>query len=365
MTTAQPLPGLGDLSARLAALPGDEALARPWRRGDEAAFWLSRGAWALQAIVLWWEKTRGARRPVFWLPDYFCNGSTAALRQGGARLVFYPLGTDLEPDWPACRERAATTPPDLFVLVHYFGRPADGPRARDFCRASGALLIEDAAHALGPAPGIGEVGDFVFYSPHKVLAVPDGSVLLMTGGDTQAMGDVVTGLGDRPPAPWGWLAKRLAQRAMPAALLRALTRRRGPAFADDPPYVPIAPTTAPSALARRLLARQADRLDAFARRRRENARALAKALEGRPGWRVLASDGEAAPYRLVLRCDDAEAVFRQLRRRGCPVESWPDLPPEVLAKPGAHAAAIALRGSLLLLPVHQTAEAESLVSCCA
>ena len=80
MTTTVPLPDWRDLTALAGGrAPDDEALAAPWRQGDEAAVWFSRGAWALAALVHWW---RGAfdRRPRLWLPDYFCNQSTAPAR---------------------------------------------------------------------------------------------------------------------------------------------------------------------------------------------------------------------------------------------------------------------------------------------
>ena len=364
MTTNAPLPELADPVPQGAAGPGDEALAAPWRRAGEGAFWLSRGAWAMRAVALWWEQTKRRRAPRVWLPDYFCNASTSPLREGGARLHFYPVGLDLEPRWEACEALAGAAPPDLFVLVHYFGRPADGAAAGAFCRRHGAALIEDAAHALSPADGIGSAGDFVFYSPHKVLAVPDGALLLVA--DAAAIGSMaaaVAGLGRAAPRPWPWLAKRLAQKALPGAALRRLAARRGPAFDDDPPYAPAPATAAPSRLARRLLARQGRRLAEVAGVRRRNAEALRRAVAAWPGCHLF--EPPAAPYRLAVRCDDAPARFAALRRRGCPVESWPDLAPEVLAEAERHADALLLRRSLLLLPVHQTAAADRLVATCA
>ena len=39
-------------------------------------------------------------------------------------------------------------------------------------------MVEDAAHVLIPDMDIGSYGEFTFYSPHKLLAIPDGSVLI-------------------------------------------------------------------------------------------------------------------------------------------------------------------------------------------
>ncbi|MBT7942570.1 MAG: hypothetical protein HN719_04350, partial [Alphaproteobacteria bacterium] len=125
MTTMAPLPEWRDLTALLPGrATGDDELAAPWRRGDEAALWFSRGAWALAALVRWWQG-EGDRPARLWLPDYFCNASTEAARDAGAELVFYPVGEDLHPQWPALRALARSAPPDLFVAVHYFGHAAD------------------------------------------------------------------------------------------------------------------------------------------------------------------------------------------------------------------------------------------------
>ena len=315
--------------------------------------WFSRGAWALAALVHWW---RGAfdRRPRLWLPDYFCNQSTAPARDAGADLVFYPIGEDLQPRWPALRALAGDAPPDLFVVVHYFGQAAELGAAAAFCGETGALMIEDAAHALGPAPGIGEHGDFVLYCPHKTLAICDGALLLARdGGAVAALGQAAVGLGHTPPASWPWLARRLVQKGLPTAVLGARVRRTGPAFAADPAFAALPPTPALSPLGRRLLAGAGAKLAAAGRRRRRNEETLRRARDGE--CRPFFASPPDAPYRFVLDCgDDAEARFQDLRRRGCPVATWPDLAPEVLAEPEGHAAALALRRRLLFMPVHQS-----------
>jgi hypothetical protein len=48
----------------------------------------------------------------------------------------------------------------------------------------------------------------------------------------------------------------------------------------------------------------------------------------------------------------AAACFEKFQAAGNVVESWPDLPPEVRAAPAAHRAALALRQTVLALPVH-------------
>jgi hypothetical protein len=104
-----------------------------------------------------------------------------------------------------------------------------------------------------------------------------------------------------------------------------------------------------------MLAGAEDKLAAAGRQRRRNEAILRRACQDRAGCRPFFVDPPVGPYRFVLDCaDDAEACYQALRRRRCPVETWPDLAPEVLAEPEAHAPALALRRRLLFLPVHQS-----------
>ena len=97
-------------------------------------------------------------------------------------MIFYPINHNLEPDHKTCRDLAKVYPTDLFVLVHYFGCPTFAAPTKDFCAKQHAWLLEDAAHVLRPISGVGKYGDFIIYSPHKLLPIPDGAVLIIRSG---------------------------------------------------------------------------------------------------------------------------------------------------------------------------------------
>lgn len=342
MITTAPLPApLALLGAAFGAPPGDDAVCASWRRPGDRAMLLSRSAWSL-ALLAAAAGSRRQRRPRVMVPDWFCAQSLGPLRRAGADIVFAPVGEDMIPRW--------TGEADLVVAVHSFGRAADMAAARAFADAAGAWLVEDAAHALGPAPGIGETGDAVLYSPHKTLALPAGAVLVMRG---DAVG--LPEFAPLPPAasPLAWLVRRLVQSFCPDVLRPLMTQGGLPRFEDDPPPAAPEPETAVSALARRLMAR-AD-LAAEAAARRANAGLLRRALADMPGWEPLFPDDGPAPYRFALRCRNAEVAaerYARIRAACLPVESWPDLDPAVMASPGGHPGAHGLRRTILLLPVH-------------
>jgi hypothetical protein len=363
--------------------PSDAALAAPWHREGEVAGWLSRSAWSLALIALWRGDRVSTPAVTVWLPDYFCNASLTALRQTGAKLLFYPVTEAMEPDFSVCRALADKASPDIFVLVHYFGKPASIADAVEFSKRHGAWLIEDAAHVLRPVNGVGSAGDFILYSPHKHLPIPLGAVLVVRPdgpGKLGSSGITSFGLPDNWPERLSalqrqldisynsgrvkaavWLIKRVLQKFG----LHGLGCTTTP-FAEplDSPQVQSSQLGSPylGSLARRLMAGLNLRLgDVTLQRQRHqlildellannNAHLEHLASVARPVHR------EWAPYLAAYTADQAAAAsnFEALQRRGVPVTTWPDMPPEVIALREQHSTAWYLRHSRFYLPVHQS-----------
>lgn len=332
-----------------------EGATQPWTRPGDTAVWLSGSADSL-AVLARLTAERIKRAPVVWLPDLICAGALASLQATGAQLVFYPVTDAPAPHWPELER--LEQPCDLLILVHWFGFVTDTAAARAFCDRRGALLVEDAAHVVGPAPGIGEDGDAVLYSPHKILGLPDGAVLVARPR-APWLAEAVAQLNfpARNQHPHGWLLKRIMQRGWLASLQQRWLPGGQKHFLSDPDPAPGHEPQGPLMWSLRLAA-TAD-LAVTARWRTDNAAALATVFDGMAGVHARHA---AQPYRLILRCDTAEradSLYNWLRARHLPVESWPDLPREVLDKP---CRALWLRWTHLLLPVHQGLAPEPLAA---
>jgi hypothetical protein len=353
MTTHTPSPEWMDLiAAALKPLPDEDALSEPWRHQGRTAVWYSRGAWVLAAVAEQLAQANSGSPPHFWIPDYFCNQSTAALRETGAKLVFYPVDESLMPDWQRCEAMAGETPPDIFLAVHYFGRPVDMARARIFCDANDALLFEDAAHVLRPLDRLGVDADFTLFCPHKTLPIPDGAVLIERHAGT------CPAPSGRTPAAGAWMTKRAVQKLLPAGMLRLRNRRQAPQYTADPEFLKLPATPMMSAPAQRMLMRIHPRLEQIDGARRHHARIVAETVAkmNLPLMPVFdtGGDGGFTPYRLVLKAPsatEANDAYNALAEAGFPVESWPDLPPEVTASPAKHNWAVYYRQCLIFLPV--------------
>lgn len=84
------------------------------------------------------------------LPAFTCVVVANAVLYRGARPVYADIGPDFNID-PEDAARKAGPRTKVVVAQHTFGRVCDVAALAELCRARGASLIEDCAHALGAA----------------------------------------------------------------------------------------------------------------------------------------------------------------------------------------------------------------------
>ncbi|MDO8341566.1 MAG: peptidoglycan bridge formation glycyltransferase FemA/FemB family protein [Cellvibrio sp.] len=365
--THSPLPEWRDLVAVLVSAPvPDDELSVAWRRDGDEAFWFSRSAWSLVVVARLRQRMAGKENVTVWIPDFFCNASLAPLRDIGASLVFYRITDQTVPDLSMFDSLANTNPPDIFVLVHYFGQPTPTESIVAFCKEQGAWLVEDATHVLQPVTGIGEVGDCVMYSPHKHLPISDGAVLVVRSsgpaqlGAQSAVMDLLRKINSALLDSSGysnqraiiWLIKRILQRLGLRSPHSEVTFRE-----EAAPSVSVAAHPKMSALAKRLLTQLTDRLDAVADIRKQHGLDWNYAVSANLDSTIKPLPSKDTPYLAGFTCNhgtDTELLFNRMRRNDLPATTWPDLPPEVLERADVHSAAMALRHNRLYLPVHQS-----------
>jgi len=360
-----PLPQWRQLIAAASQAYSDKELAEAWLRPGEFAFWLSRSAWSLVVIAKCRQLLTESQNITIWLPDFFCNSSLGPLRDIGSAFVFYRITDQLVPDLLDCERLSSQLPIDLFVLVHFFGQIIPTSPFASFCQCTRAWLIEDAAHVLKPVPGIGESADFVLYSPHKLLPIPNGALMIVRPhGPAQLLQNNnfmsvlhqtysnVCSQNDEFNSSIFWLVKRFAQlcgfrsRAVPQPhteilLPSNLTLRHA----------------SMSRLARRLLTPLCFQLDRMAVQRISNAECWARLLSFLdPEGLSICPKILSTPYLARFTCLSSahfSLFFHRLTQLGIPVTTWPDLPPEVVMKFPAHHVALSLRNTSFYLPVHQ------------
>jgi hypothetical protein len=351
--------------------PENNNLAKPWLlRDSDIPYLFSRSSVSMYMIVKWWIKYTNKKKPIIWIPDYFCNASLQLLRESNFKLHFYPITNGLLPNWESCRDQALTIKPDIFFLVHYFGYPSDGKNARKFCDEYNCILVEDAAHVLIPQQDIGLYGEFVFYSPHKLLAIPDGAVLiqrpktkvlreLSDNNPVEVMRQIIAAMPQESPSTLHWLLKRTLQKFLPDFLwLKKLKEEHTTGMSHGPTlFKPMQ-----SNLSRRLLTIQIPYINKYVLVRQTN-QAIISSFYNSSEEKSLFQIGNYIPYISGIRCKTnfySEQKSRLLKRKRSPVMKWPDLPPEVLSEPDNHTLAIELQKNLFFFPVHQSLNISSI-----
>jgi hypothetical protein len=323
-----------------------------WLRREGTLFTLSQASHGF-ALMAETARPKG-ERPVFWLPDYFCDDALQSLRETGADLVFYPVNADMNPDWAACELLGRSQKPDFFVLVHYFGQCANVRRARDFCDRYQARLVEDATHVLQPAGDIGGFGDFALFSPRKFFDIPNGGI--MTCHDPQASKRIGEHLHLCGP-PEGVDLRRVLKDAE-RAFRRHVLRRKPKAHSVPPrlletvnPMVPLFPGIRMGRYSKSRIAREISscRIETLGAQRAGFEERVCAKLD--PDVTPIAGFGDAVSCWLGLACENetiAQATMDRLRQENIVAAPWPNrLPPEVLNDSG-HQLAKRLRNTNLL-----------------
>ena len=394
MLTHAPLPKFRSILLAFFSLKSNisETILSPWVKQGEVAGWFSKSAWSLAKIAKWRLAHYDDKSCSVWLPDYFCNSSLAPLRAMGVELFFYPVTKDMAPDYKACRELVKEQKMDLFIITHYFGKPAPAETAKQICSQNDAWLIEDAAHILKRESEIGKFGDFILFSPHKLFAIPDGALLVVCPKGPAMLGKILmTKFGDAKY--WSkelsfldeglaisvrsslfyvltWVLKRVLQKAGFGRKVVSTS------FIESPPNSIVSKIThivppSMSLFSQKLLANQVADISEIARLRYRNLlhwKGILDKLSTPHRLAIEPKNGNWVPYLAVfeLNSSNANEQFIRLGDLSLPIMTWPDLPPEVLEGSNKHKVACLLRHSYVFFPLHHSIrdyDLRCLVSC--
>jgi len=365
-----PLPSWKNLiRSSLCISADDKELARPWLRTGEAGYWFSRSAWSLLVIVRWYQLARDKQAVNIWIPDYFCNTTLGPLRDAGINLVFYPVTSDMKLDITACEKLEKSETMDMLLLVHYFGQPMPTKNANKLAKRNGAWLIEDATHVLKPIAGVGQTGDCVLYSPHKMIPIPDGAILVVRGNGSARLGKddaVLKELHSALDRVYRessctskqlviWVLKRVAQKMGIRGKITFTITHDVLEEVDD---TVVSNCRTMSNFSKCMLFNIISTLDDVANKRCENF-GFWKALFGRGLKSVspIELSDDTVPYLSPFQINATSklgVIESYLLDRQLPVSIWPDLPPEVLNDKAKHPVAIELRKRRLYFATHHS-----------
>ncbi len=343
----------------------DYALAKPWCKKGDIVIWFSRTAWSLAAISLWWKKSFQENMPTIWVPDYFCNQSLWPVRQGEAKLIFYPVDEKLRPRWDACYRLTKEIKPDIFILVHFYGQISDVEKTKEFCDENRAIFVEDATHVMLPTGKIGLDSHFVLYSQHKFFPLSQGALCVMRPsvemyvslhqGNNVNFLDMQHFLGDGCYPFMKWVITQI----MKKLIRNYFSRSRSVApYQEDLPNQAMPTKPYMHSCAKKLLLLEQKKFSLYQKRRSNCVATWNHLLQSKKlnMQCIYSSNAGLIPYAAVFNCKsgNAEKIYKQLSQMKWPVSTWPDLPPEVKENPTMHTSAVYFRYNMIIFPVNQS-----------
>lgn len=311
----------------------------------------SRGSDALACL----SRSIGGKNPVVFVPSYYCNESLNDLRNSSATLVFYKVNLDMTPDWRHVDDLCKLSTPNIFLITHYFGSVNDVPGAVDFCKKNTCELIHDCAHHLLPVDEIMQAPGFVLFSPHKLLPVPPLSFVIGNKNDVGRLlkaGKVFFKISD-----FIWFLKRVVQKyfsfLVSSKLNQVPPKLSGVVIKRD------WKASSVSIFSLWLFKAATLKLVGVQKTRVKNYRILRDVLMKNDSNNTVETfnlNNVICPYTYVFTCPASQQneIYKYMRVSKVPVNTWPDLPPEVMQDKEVYVNAIMLRQTLLFLPAHQS-----------
>jgi hypothetical protein len=367
--TYAPIPEWGHIAKAIKNKQlSNEKLAELWLLNNEKSYWLSLSAWSLYVIVKFRILLNPENQVKVWVPGYFCDESLVAIRSLPIKLYFYPILSNGKPDLTECNKMLGNCNPDIILFVHYFGEGLLSEELYDIAQKNDAWLVEDAVHCLKPTREIGKQGDFVIYSPHKLLAIPDGGLLVIREQGpsnitsnflekfnfNEVYNSVIKMRHFSKLFAYKWLVKRLIQKLGFHASHKKIIFNCENKIKDFHQL----PHPKMSKLSKKLLSNMTD-LDKESENRKNNQKEWNSILTKNnilgDYLNMFSYHESYVPYNAIYVASDtkmAEFIFNSLQKSKIPISTWPDLPTEVVKDPKMHRVAIEMRATRFFLPIH-------------
>jgi hypothetical protein len=309
-----------------------------------------------QALTIGLHRLSITAGDVVLLPGFVCRELLGAVRRAGAEVRLYDVDDRFHAAIDSL-DRIGGRHVRAVVAVNYFGFPQPLDDLSAWCRARGAVLIEDNAHGFLSADGdvpLGLRGDMGIFSIRKTLAVPNGGALVdnRPGQVWPPAGDLH--FRDSPLATQvGWVLKRAVKsviaaggssmiRPVVAAIRGARRMTTGSTTPAAPPDAEMEiPDTQIASVTARLLGRVA--IENETARRRSLYGECERLLKDASGVRRLfaALPAGVVPQGFPFVYDGSAQEQRRFvqhwwRRYSVPIVGWPDLPSAVASTAPRH-----------------------------
>lgn len=327
---------------------------------EDRKLYLSTSADSLKLIFTKAIAQKNASTLKIAVPAFFCGETLHEAWVKGVQYVYYLIDDNLDPVWDDLKNICDSTDVDLLLFCHFFGSFHGINRIKNYCAQKKIVLIEDCAHVLYRGKEFGKKGDFVLYSPHKTLPIPDGAILDINPSKIERISclqksvteDVPT---ERRDVEAGWRAKKLFQKTI--GIQKKISWRFEPHLYSCEKSGAQRPIQGISAYSRNILKSYSEKkLKQAVCVRRDNYELLNNIVKQiAADVRAIPFSGDGAPYVAAFDLSivkNKESIEDRLGNLGIYGVYWPDLPQEI-EDGERYAGILRLSKNMVCYPVHQ------------
>lgn len=307
---------------------------------------LTRSSWSFWLIIKYHQIISSKKNLKIAVPNYICHDFLKYTEDLNISLIYYPIKADLTPDWEWLQKNVEEL--DIFVLVHYFGHISDIETGKKFCHKKKCLFVEDGSHLLQPVREVGVHSDFTFYSPYKLLPIPDGSVLtykIKKKENKEVLNNLYNEKFLKRKPISKWVIKKVIQIFIPEFIYNKLLYKPLP-FNQDPS---VSDMTSPYLMSnyskKYICSLDTESIAKIVQERRDNYYILKNGIGLKP---LLPLHQDECPYFFAHKPKEVLKGYQELTQNHYFPSSWPDLP-----KSQVCSQAQVLRNSVITIPIHQ------------
>ena len=143
------------------------------------AWLISRSTWSIVIIIF--LKLKSVERKIdIWIPALYCRSVVNIIEKLNISITYYQTDELLNPCKKSLSDLLKYKNPDLFILVYNYPNYSSFKQTASLLEKRNTWIIEDSTQSMSPLKETGKHSHFVIYSPYKFLPVPSGAILIAT-----------------------------------------------------------------------------------------------------------------------------------------------------------------------------------------
>lgn len=149
-----------------------------WIKKGEDAWLISKSTWSIVLLIFLKLKEKDEKINI-WIPSYYCGSVIDIISKLNVSIYYFELNKDMSIDCVFFKKLLQSNSPDILILVHNFSS-INYVKLNSLISELDTWIVEDATQHFIANKNIGKIGHFVLYSPYKFLPINSTAILVKT-----------------------------------------------------------------------------------------------------------------------------------------------------------------------------------------